>query len=61
MKHDLDFYFGVLDCNNESCFCSSFFVVKEKSMTTEWEERDMMVIIVGCAVVMVYCRVVVHS
>jgi len=61
MKHDLDFYFGVLDCNNESCFCSSFSVVKEKSMTTEWEERDMMVIIVGCAVVMVYCRVVVHS
>jgi hypothetical protein len=58
MKHDLDFYFRH---KIESCSCSSFSVVKEKSMTTEWEERGMMVIIVGCVVVMVYCRVVVHS
>jgi len=31
-------------------------------MTTEWEEKDVvMVIIMGGAAVMVYCRVVVHS
>ena len=58
----MDFYFGVLDYSNKGCSCSSFSVVKEKSITTEWEERDVvMVIIMGCAAIMVYCRVVLHS
>jgi hypothetical protein len=41
MKQDLNFCFGVVDCNNEGCSCSSFSVVMEKSMTNEWEERDV--------------------
>jgi hypothetical protein len=54
MKQDLNFCFGVVDCSNEGCSCSSFSVVMEKSMTNEWEERDVtMVIFMGCAVVMV--------
>jgi hypothetical protein len=61
MKQDFDSCFGVVDCSNEGCSCSSFSVVKEESITSKLEERDITMVIilwdgyyfVGCETVMV--------
>ena len=55
MKQDLILCFGVVDCNNEGySYIYIFFVVMEKSMTNEWEEKDVtMVILMGYAIAMV--------
>jgi hypothetical protein len=48
MKQDLRFLiwdslFGVVDWSNEGCSCS---VVKEKSITSKYKERDFTMVII---------------